>query len=107
MNSGIYFDDIATRADLVDTFNSLSLPNGYIYVDEDLHVHLIMINPEKSLPNNDSLASFSNNLSAELAYAADIIWAFTSTTSSWKVIKDRTGLLRHLDWVLECVKTKR
>ena len=72
--------------DLVATFNALSLPKGYVYIDPDGLIHYVRIvaslldsRKERTLPPT------------QVQYTADVIWCFDAIDGTWTVIKDRTG----------------
>jgi len=69
--------------DFVATFNALSLPRGYAYVDPDGLVHVILI---RFVGDRQS-----GTLPIGVDNAADVIWHFNPTTGMWVVVKDRTG----------------
>lgn len=94
---------------LIETFNALSLPHGYIYVDPDQLVHVVVIRctsydelriAETQNPCGEIALSIhdwiNNRMGSSVSHTADVIWRFDPTDRSWLVTKDRTGdFLKH------------
>ena len=81
-------------ADDVETFNALTMPKGYLYVDPDGLCHYVFI--DVGLPQADGLPegtmrSLAGQSTMEVRFRADVIWKFEAMTGTWTIIKDRTG----------------
>lgn len=81
---------------LVDAFNVLALPKGYVYVDPDTLVHVIMIQCTRDIkPVSDNPEAIGrlmiNQLGTGVAHTADVVWHFDPVERSWVTVKDRTG----------------
>lgn len=71
---------------MVSTFNSLSLPKSYIYVDSDMLVHYVQIDisiNEAQIPRFVGTTTVHD--------AADVIWKFDAFNGVWTTFKDQTG----------------
>ena len=75
----------AVRDDYVNTFNALTIPRGYLYIDPDGLVHVVML--RKGTQGPPALPSFGS----AVAHSADVIWDFDPVTGLWNTLKDRTG----------------
>lgn len=84
-----------TVADYVETFNALSLPKCYLYVDPDGLCHVVHINCKSKRAEGfkpGDLAAFGGAVgSSEVQFGADVIWDFNPQTGIWNTTKDRTG----------------
>lgn len=78
------------RDRLVATFNALTLPSAYLYVDPDMLCHVVMI---KSAVSDKEIKRHYPHfpMSMEVSHSADVIWTFDPATGIWNTLKDRTG----------------
>lgn len=77
-------------SELVDSFNALAIPNGYVHVDRDDVIHVVIIWCETAELDDGRI---THQLGVAVAFAADVIWHFDPQCQRWKVIKGRYGVL--------------
>lgn len=83
-------------ASYVATFNALMLPKGYMYVSDDMLVHLVIIDMKNEPAGGlkpGTLTSIAGSTSGGfgLFHGADVIWKFRPQTGIWTTTKDHTG----------------
>jgi hypothetical protein len=88
LRNGLSDEDVA---ECVSTFNALSIPRGYIYVDSDRVIHVVMI--RRGMVN---AAPAFTSFSAGVIYGADVVWDFDPVSGTWLTLKDRTELYESL-----------
>lgn len=79
-----------TVADYVETFNALTIPKGYVYIDPDGLVHVVVI--RQGMVKKQADRPFGT----EMQFSADVIWDFDPVTGLWNTFKDRTGVFQSL-----------
>jgi hypothetical protein len=82
--------DSVEIADYVETFNALSIPRGYVYVDPDGLVHVVVV--RQGLVKKQVQHPFGT----EIGFSADVIWDFDPVTGLWNTFKDRMGTFESL-----------
>ena len=82
--------------DLVNTFNALALPKGYVYICPDDMIHVVMINNSLNSTSLQESIPLAYKLGSQVSHEADIIWDFEPMTGLWRTLKDRTGILSSL-----------
>lgn len=77
--------------DCIETFNALTIPRGYIYIDPDDMIHVVMLQ-QGAMGEPLKLLDFG----VFVAHEADFVWCFDPATGMWNVLKDRTGAFESL-----------
>lgn len=80
--------------DLVNTFNALALPKGFVHVNAEAQVHLVRFVAPRSTGVRQ--AFFVHGWSMGMLCEFDFVWDFDQLGRKWYVVKDRSGVFERL-----------
>lgn len=88
-------------ADIVNTFNALTLPKCYIYVDDAtswIHLVSVQIVPFRLVVDDRGWNDMVPNelITQHVVFNVDFVWHFDAKTGLWNSVKDRTQSLSSL-----------
>lgn len=91
--------------ELITTFNALALPFTYLCVDSTGSIHYVIIKVDAHDEISD--ADLLDQANFMVTHASDVVWCFTPTTSSWRILKESRGRVEpDCDLVKTSVETR-